>query len=153
MIEGLFETHINVSNLERSAQFYENVLGLELIFEDVNRRSKFYWIGERGNAMLGIREHYPTPLVQRQHFAFKTSVEKLKFAKTYLEKRGITPTNFFGEEASTLYVFCAMPAVSIYFQDPDHHSVEILAMLHDTPKPELGIIKWEEWEKIHGRSL
>ncbi len=29
MITGLFETHINVANLERSMAFYEKVLGLE----------------------------------------------------------------------------------------------------------------------------
>lgn len=29
MIKGLYETHINVSNLENAIEFYKNVLGLE----------------------------------------------------------------------------------------------------------------------------
>jgi lactoylglutathione lyase len=53
LIEGLFETHINVVNLERSSEFYERILGMELAYED-DRRVRFYWIGERGKAMLGL---------------------------------------------------------------------------------------------------
>jgi lactoylglutathione lyase len=30
MIKGLFETHLNVTNLEQSDHFYEHVLGLPL---------------------------------------------------------------------------------------------------------------------------
>ncbi|MCZ8522467.1 MULTISPECIES: VOC family protein [Paenibacillus] len=54
-ILGLFETHLPVADLERSAAFYENVLGLEFAHEDP-RGVRFYWIGERGGAMLGLWE-------------------------------------------------------------------------------------------------
>jgi hypothetical protein len=33
--------------------FYEQVLGLELGRFEENRRVAFYWIGKRGEAMLG----------------------------------------------------------------------------------------------------
>jgi len=40
-----------------------------------------------------------------------------------------------------------MPALSLYFQDPDGHSLEYLAMLTDDPQPERGVVKWSEWRK------
>ena len=54
MIQGLFETHINVANLERSMQFYGEVLGLPFAMIDEKRRIAFYWMGGRGEAMLGL---------------------------------------------------------------------------------------------------
>jgi len=60
-------------------------------------------------------------------------------------------TNFFGESAEQLSVFPFMPAVSIYFADPDGHSVELLAMLEDEPRADLEIMSWQEWETLHGR--
>lgn len=151
MIEGLFETHLNVADLDRSAVFYEQVLGLQLLYADEKRRSRFYWIGEAGKAMLGIREHYPTALVQRQHFAFQTSWVNMAKARAFLREKGIEARNFYDGSASELYVFSFMPAVSIYFIDPDGHQLELLAMLPDEPKPELGIIPWHVWEELHGR--
>ncbi|CAM3375704.1 MULTISPECIES: VOC family protein [Saccharibacillus] len=152
MIQGLFETHINVSNYEVSAEFYERVLDLIPLHEDPARKSKFYWIGRPGEAMFGIREHDPSPLVQRQHFAFRVALKDLETARARLEERGVETTNFFGEKEAPLSVFSFMPAVSVYFSDPDGHSVELLAMLGDEPKPELGILPWPEWEYTCGRA-
>ena len=56
MITGLFETHINVTNLEASMEFYEKTLGLELGEKEEGRRAAFYWIGGHGEAMLGLWE-------------------------------------------------------------------------------------------------
>lgn len=55
MIQGLFVTHIHVADLQRSTDFYELTLGLEFAYEDP-RHVRFYWIGDRGKAMLGIWE-------------------------------------------------------------------------------------------------
>ena len=56
MIKGLFETHINVADLERSMRFYEDVLGLELGEYEEGRRVAFYWVGGHGEGMLGLWE-------------------------------------------------------------------------------------------------
>lgn len=151
MIQGLFETHINVSDYQVSAEFYERVLGLIPLHEDPVRKSKFYWIGRPGEAMFGIREHYPSPLVQRQHFAFRVALKDLEAAGQKLRERGVQTTNFFGEIDAPLSVFPFMPAVSLYFDDPDGHSVELLAMLEDAPRSELPILSWPEWNKVCGR--
>lgn len=42
-------------------------------------------------------------------------------------------------------VFGWMPAIAIYFRDPDGHSLEVIAMLPQPPQPALGIVSWEEW--------
>jgi lactoylglutathione lyase len=37
-----------------------------------------------------------------------------------------------------------MPAAAVYFRDPDGHELEYLAMLEETPRPDLGIVPWSE---------
>lgn len=150
MIQGIFETHINVSDVEVSARFYEQLPGVTLLHHDEQRKSRFYWIGEPGTSMLGIRENYPSPLVQRQHFAFTTGLDQLHTAIVELAKLGITAQNFHGEsvqDTDELIVFPFMPAVSIYFSDPDGHSLELIAMLPHTAQPDQPLMTWAEWKR------
>ena len=76
MIHGIYETHINVRNLERSMAFYENVLGLKLGRVEEDRRVAFYFIGGWNHAMLGVWEK-PEDQVLRQHFAFQSTVDDI----------------------------------------------------------------------------
>ncbi|WP_322907427.1 VOC family protein [Paenibacillus campi] len=151
MIQGIFETHINVSDVEVSARFYERLPGVTLLHHDLERKSRFYWIGAPGTSMLGIRENYPSALVQRQHFAFATTVEHLHTAADELARLGIIAQNFHGEPVQhpgKLIVFPFMPAVSIYFDDPDGHSLEWIAMLPHPARPEQPLMTWDEWEQL-----
>lgn len=149
MIEGLFETHINVTDLDRSIEFYTGVLGLELGRREEDRRVAFLWIGERGamgGAMLGLWEKPPGQVVP-QHFAFRTSVENVvERSVAWLKDRGLPCRNFLHDGTERPMVFAWMPAVSIYFPDPDGHSLELIAMLPGPPRPELGVISWEDWQ-------
>lgn len=93
MIKGLFETHLNVTNLEQSAHFYEHALGLPLAHSEntEGRKRRFYWIGEdRNQAMLGIWEKAPSEVVH-QHFAFQVTLEDLKQSVSYLKAKGLKP--------------------------------------------------------------
>jgi lactoylglutathione lyase len=38
-----------------------------------------------------------------------------------------------------------MPAAAVYFEDPDGHLLEYLAMLDEAPRPEAGVVGWSEW--------
>lgn len=152
MIEGLFETHINVSDLERASEFYENTLGLTLAYEDQRRRVCFYWLGERGKSMLGLWEKEPSQII-RQHYAFATSVENMKRIVPWLKERGLKVRNHLSDGNDNPFVFGWMPAVSIYFSDPDGHSLEFISMLPDEPQPEAGVVAWDDWEASHGRTL
>jgi len=42
-------------------------------------------------------------------------------------------------------VFAWMPAVSIYFNDPDGNSLEFISMLDGEGKPELGVLSYADW--------
>jgi lactoylglutathione lyase len=150
VITGLFETHIKVRNLERAMRFYEDVIGLELGTFEPNRKLAIYWI-IKGQSMLGLWE-VPEQQCFRQHFAFSATLENMRTIRETLEHHGLKWSNFLDDDSGSLHVFGWMPAVSVYFTDPDGHSLEILAMLPDDPKPDLGVIPWEQWEALHDRS-
>lgn len=149
MIEGIFETHINVKDYEQSVLFYKQLPGLELFYTNEERKTAFFWVGGKGNGMLGIRENYPSNLVQRQHFAIKTDVDTLLTIKAELIAQNIPVTNFYNDDIDDLYVFTFMPAVSFYITDPDGHSVEYLAMLPDSKVEfEEEIMLWQDYQQL-----
>ncbi len=150
MITGLFETHINVGNLERSMEFYGSVLGLELGTIEEERRIAFYWIGQKGKAMLGLWEKSSEPII-KQHFAFQCELDDiLNKSKEYLLQRGLEPYNFLNTTDKEPMVFAWMPALAIYFKDPDDHDLEFIAMLPQRPRPNVGIVSYEHWLEISG---
>ena len=148
IITGLFETHLKVRDLKRAMDFYENVIGLELGIHQPERNLAIYWIGQRGQAMLGLWEVLEHEWFQ-QHFAFTTTLEQMHTIRETLEQYGLKWQNFLSDDSGSLHVFGWMPAVSVYFQDPDGHSLELLAMLPDEAQPELGVVTWEQWEALH----
>jgi catechol 2,3-dioxygenase-like lactoylglutathione lyase family enzyme len=150
LITGLFETHLNVANLERSMRFYEQVLGLELGTRDDARRLAIYWIGGRGRAFLGLWET-PKEQISRQHFAFEVELRNLEAATRSLSALGIGVRNFFDEPTEEPSVFGWIPAASIYFEDPDGHLLELLAKLPDPPNPDAGVLSLSEWNRPNGR--
>lgn len=152
MIKGLYETHLNVTDIQRSHHFYEKVLGLPLACAQPEHGYSFYWIGGERHAMLGLWEKEPAQ-VQCQHFAFQISLEDTKDAVEFLENKGISTRNFLDDDIGELYVFAWMPAVAVYFSDPDGHLLEFIAVLPDEAKPELGLVPWSEWERLHGRGV
>ncbi|GGJ43278.1 VOC family protein [Deinococcus roseus] len=147
IITGLFETHINVSQLETSMQFYGEVLGLELAHLEEQRRIAFYWMGGRGESMLGLWETPPAE-VARQHFAFRSTLEGLEKAASYLKDKGLQGYNFLGDGTDRPMVFGWMPALALYFRDPDGHSLEFITMLEGKARPDVGVISLEDWQAL-----
>jgi lactoylglutathione lyase len=148
MISGLFETHINVSDLERSVAFYRDVLGLEIGTRDDARRAAFLWMGARGESMLGLWEK-PAGEVFPQHFAFRSTVDDvLDKSVAWLNERGLECHNFLNDGTKRPMVFGWMPAVAIYFNDPDGHLLELIAMLPGVARAEVGVVSWEDWQRI-----
>jgi lactoylglutathione lyase len=144
MIKGLYETHLDVSNLEKSIDFYKN-LGLQQCFYDNNRRAAFFWIGKPKQFMLGLWEK-PTPEIHSSHFAFECDPEwVLNESIPFLKKRNMNFKNFLNDGIERPMVFAWMPAISIYFDDPDGHSLEFIGILQGKSRPEKGIVSYEEW--------
>ena len=147
-VSGLFETHVNVRNLEASVKFYRDTLGLELAYLLEERRVAFFWLGGRGHAMLGVWETGSSPLFMRLHLAFACSREQVLAAPAILKAAGIVPRGFNGEPTDEPIVYGWMPAVALFFHDPDGHNLEYLAMLLDKPRPEVGVLSYSAWQAL-----
>jgi lactoylglutathione lyase len=148
-VRGLFEAHLPVASLPVALAFYREAVGLEMAHEVPERGAAFLWCGRRGGSMLGLWAQGSAPMGMRLHVAFAVKLEELLDAPAALTAHGVTPRSFFGEEADEPSVIGWMPAAAVYFQDPDGHSLEYLAMLDEPAWPDAGITTWSRW--VEGR--
>jgi lactoylglutathione lyase len=131
--------------MARSVAFYRDVVGLPLALELPERGAAFFWVGGRGDAMLGLWSLGSAPMALSLHVAFRASLEDVLGGCRALRSAGVTPLSFFGAETDEPSVLGWMPAAALYFRDPDGHLLEYLAMLEGPPRPEAGIVPWSEW--------
>ena len=144
-IEGVYETHLTVSNLATSIGFYRDVVGLQLaqVFEE--RRIAFFWVGDKRTGMLGLWETGTGPMRMRLHMAFRMSLAGVLASAEALQAKGVAPLGFRGEPLTEPVVLGWMPSVSQYFADPDDHSIEFISVLDDAPDPDFGIGPYSKW--------
>lgn len=146
-IQGLFETHLTVRNLDRSMAFYRDILGLPVARVFPERSAAFHWIGAPGRAMLGLWET-TSPVTLRLHFALAVSTEDVFAATKLLRDAEIVTRQFGGEPSDVPGVYGWMPAVTVFFNDPDDHSVELISMLPGPARPEIGAVPWPVWQEL-----
>ena len=146
-VRDLFESHLTVIDLQRSMAFFGQTLGLELAEVFWDRRVAFYWIGGRGNSMLGLWEVGTSPQKLSLHVAFQVDLPDLLDAPAQFRIANVVPLDFWGQPTEEPVVLAWMPAASLYFRDPDGNMLEFLSMLPDAPQPELGIISWGRWSQ------
>jgi lactoylglutathione lyase len=144
-IRDLFETHLTVSDLNRSMRFYGEILGLKLAQVFPERKVAFYWIGQPGASMLGLWEAGTGPQHMKLHTAFTVELTDLLDAPRRLRDANVVPRDFAENPTDEPVVLAWMPAASLYFHDPDGNLLEFLAMLPNAPQPELGVTSWTEW--------
>ena len=155
-MRGLFEAHLDVTDLDRSIEFYVTMLGLEVARRgDVDasrtdahsrdaRRFALLWIGGPGRAMLGLWERPPERVVP-QHLAFEVGLDELRSLAIAMDGQGVELRDFFQQPTTVPTVFGFIPAASLYFDDPDGHVIELLAPLDERARPELGAVAWSDW--------
>lgn len=148
MIKGLYETHLPVSDLNRSIPFYES-LGLKLFKRYPT--TAFFWIVEN-HSWLGLweGEEYKTKYhPSLRHLAFQVEISDLKSAINWLSERGIPARKDFGFDPIEPIVFPDQAHAAVYFDDPDGNSLELIARLpfevQNQPKMYLS-----EWESLNG---
>ena len=126
-IQVIDHVGLNVTNLERSAEWYQRVLGFELV-----HKWKTTWMIGRGPMRLGLfwrPEGTPVENLDNRiaitHVAFLTDALGFESAQTELQKLGVP----FDEPEDTGIAF------SFFFKDPDGYDLEITTY-HPTPRDE-----------------
>ncbi|HYB99927.1 MAG TPA: VOC family protein [Candidatus Limnocylindrales bacterium] len=115
-IAGVYEIAVKVADLERSAAFYCDVLGLGVGLRDDSRRWLFLRAGGAAGMVVLQEDRGSWP---QQHFAFTVTADALERAAAELQGRGIVVDGPMTHDW--------IPARSLYFADPDGHDVELLA--------------------------
>jgi catechol 2,3-dioxygenase-like lactoylglutathione lyase family enzyme len=119
-LSGIDHVALSVVDVERSANWYVEVLGFERRYEGMwDRIPVFIGIGATAIALFPVQakatKSSPNATgPQMQHLAFGTNSKGFQRAQMELKQRGI-PFHFQDHEISH----------SIYFQDPDGHKLEI----------------------------
>jgi len=114
-ISGIYEIAVKVKDLAVSECFYRDVLGLEVGRRDEERGWLFLRVGQVGMVVLQEdKEEWPNA-----HFAFTVEKDEIERAATALQERGIQVIGPVCHEW--------IPAMSVYFSDPDGHDVELCA--------------------------
>ncbi|MFD0620969.1 VOC family protein [Paenibacillus sp. GCM10027629] len=149
MIRGLYETHLPVRSLAVSIPFYER-LGLTFARWQ-GEHTAFLWI-EKGKSWLGLweGEQVNTPYhASLRHIAFTTTYEDLRHAAVWLRSMQIEPVIFPGQATGDPVVRPNQGNASIYFDDPDGNSLELMANI-DVPaalREITTLLTIEEWEE------
>jgi lactoylglutathione lyase len=147
--QGIFEVHLAVKDRHVSTDFYMRVLGCELATHIDRRDITFLWMNGYGSTMIGLwGPECPDPPIERaiSHIAFRLSAEDVEKAPAKLRELGVQSLGFNGESVDEAIVLAWMPAVSVYFKDPDGHSLEFISMLSEASRPDLDIVKLSEWK-------
>lgn len=125
-LTGVLETSLYVDDLDRASRFYEEIFALTCIHSDARLRA--YSVGGRSVLLLFRRgaSNHVIPLPEGKlgphdgsgplHFAFSISAEDLPAWEKLLAERGI---------AIETRIKWPRGGTSIYFRDPDNHSVEL----------------------------
>jgi glyoxylase I family protein len=124
---GLHHVTVIVSDLDRTAAFYRDVLGLTLVREGVNDDdpdARHFWFGDaRGTAgtLMSFMEypqmeHGKVGVGSVHHVALSVaSREELDACRDHLRARGVDCTDVFDRGGLQ----------SIYLRDPDENIIEI----------------------------
>lgn len=148
LLRGIYETHIQVSDLETAMEFYGGTLGLELGTIAEQRRIAFYFVSDPDGtrSMLGLWEASD---ISPDHFAFRAAEDDIDRMQSFLADREIEPVEALGiSPVEQPLVHPWMPAAAIYFEDPDGNQVELIADLSAEPRRDLDTMPLAEWRRL-----
>lgn len=155
---GLYEAHLPVTDVERSAGFYTEKLGFRPGFAQGDGSGALL-LYERGGVrwMLGlfrvdeVAHRHPA----EHHVALRVDEEDADRMLPYLRERGIEavhpPTAPLEGPMEEPVVHGWMPAAAVFFRDPDGHLLELVAELSDAPRPGVAYRSLSEWRTLVAR--
>ena len=115
--QGLYEVAIKVKDLARAEAFYKDVLGLEEGIRDNNRNWLFLYAGGDAGMVVLQEDKGEWPM---QHFAFTVNETDIERAAAMLKAKEV--------DVSEPVFHEWMNSVSLYFDDPDGHALELIAL-------------------------
>ncbi len=113
---NIYEIALPVRELARATDFYVNVLGCSPAYYEARRQWQFLWLGRREGVVLLQRCDAP---IEPRHVAFRTDRQQLMAGVRELAALGVAV------EGPVFHDW--MNAHSAYFDDPDGHSLELIA--------------------------
>jgi catechol 2,3-dioxygenase-like lactoylglutathione lyase family enzyme len=119
-LEGIDHVALAVRDVERSARWYCDVLGLERRYQDAwGSHPAVVGIGTTSVALFPVAGPVPQPrpgrdVLAMRHLAFRATRAEFNHARAALESRGIAIEHQDHQISE-----------SIYFNDPDGHEIEI----------------------------
>ena len=126
-LQGLHHLTAIVRDLDRTTEFYRDVLGLALVEagrNDDDPDARLFWFGDAAGTpgtLISFME-YPSMEEATQgrggvhHFAFLVSGrDELQAWRSYLEDHGVAVSELYDRRQFS----------SIYFRDPDGHLIEL----------------------------
>lgn len=147
MIQGLYEVHFQVEDLDRSVEFYQK-LGLTPAWR--NDSVAFLWI-EPEKSWLGLWQKPGGNHVFAKHIAFRIHFEDMPEAIRWLKEKGIEPVKDGRFEPVEPVVRPFQRNASLYFEDPDGYNLELICTIPDDISPDLPKMYWSEWEKLRAK--
>jgi len=154
MIQGLYEAHLPVSDMEASIHFYQK-LGLELAY--TSEQLAFLWI-EKGKSWLGLWKCDQVKLPYHpsiRHIAFHVDLEDIVKAKAWLKERGIEVREVFGfspERQPLVLPNNPQAHAALYFCDPDGNVLELISPLRIDVEEAFEMMELDDWYKQKGKS-
>lgn len=95
--------------------------------------------------MLGLWEK-PKNEIDIRHFAFECDPDWiLNNSIDFLKENKLNYWNFLNDDTERPMVFAWVPAIAIYFSDPDGHPLEFIGVLDGKSRPKEGVISYDEW--------
>jgi glutathione S-transferase len=142
MIKGLYEVHLQVSDLARAIAFYQKI-GLQLAEREDD--TAFLWIVPR-QSWIGLWQA-EIPHIATKHLAFQIEYADMKRAFAWLQQLGITPVRHKEFAPLEPVVRPRQANGSVYFNDPDNNLLELICNLPGTPR-DLPMLYLSDWEKL-----
>jgi catechol 2,3-dioxygenase-like lactoylglutathione lyase family enzyme len=118
-LEALDHVGLLVSDISRSIEWYQRVLGLERAYEDISGTNPAVLVTNGSGVALFCSDGEPVPATETRpaaHVCFRLPALAYESARAELEAEGIQYREFDHQVARSLYI-----------QDPDSHVIEITA--------------------------